>query len=263
MLPGVQVQSADEVWARIERAAGDRGSGGVVATDADGTLWDGDVGEDLFHAFLERGVVHEAAAQAMAREARDHGISDAGSPIDVAHRVFAAYAEARFPEKRACELMAWCFAGWTRSDLTDFVRVTVQKLGLAGRMHGEVMGLLARARKAGLEVILVSASPIAIVHAAGSMAADFDEAHIVAARSRWEGDVMLPDVERPIPYAEGKVQRLREKIGAGRRLVAAFGDNGFDVALLAEAGVGVAVRPKARLRERASEVEGLVELARA
>jgi phosphoserine phosphatase len=45
-------------------------------------------------------------------------------------------------------------------------------------------------------------------------------------------------------------------------LLAAFGDNAFDVALLAEASVGVAVRPKDALRARAGEVSGLVELAR-
>jgi phosphoserine phosphatase len=56
--------------------------------------------------------------------------------------------------------------------------------------------------------------------------------------------------------------RLRERIGAGMALYAAFGDNAFDVALLAGAQVSVAVRPKARLRERAGEVPGLVELAR-
>lgn len=261
MLARVQVQSADEVWARIAQAASDWG--GVLATDADGTLWDGDVGEDLFHAFVEHGIVHEAAAVAMSQEARDHALSDAGEPMDVARRLYAAYTEGRYPEQRACELMAWCFAGWTQARLADFARGTVARLGLPGRMHGEVMGLLGRARKAGLEVILVSASPLAIVLAAGASAAGFDEEHIVAAHSLWTGDTMLPDVDRPIPYAGGKVVRLREKIGPDRPLLAAFGDNGFDVALLAEARVGVAVRPKQKLRDRAHEVAGLVELARA
>ena len=260
MLLRVQVQSGDDVWARIERAATEQ-PGGVMATDADGTLWDGDVGEDLFHAFVEHGVVHPPAMQAMAREARDHALSDAGSALDVAHRLYAAYVEGRYPEQRACELMAWCFAGWTRTQVRAFARSTVDMLGLAARMHGEVMGLLGRARKARIEVILVSASPLAIVLAAGSHAG-FDEAHVVAARSLWDGDVMLPDVDRPIPYAGGKVQRLREHIGPDRPLYATLGDNGFDVALLASARVGIAVRPKPRLRERAAEVPGLVELAR-
>jgi phosphoserine phosphatase len=82
----------------------------------------------------------------------------------------------------------------------------------------------------------------------------------VAARPRYEGDVMLPEVDRPIPYGAGKVTRLDERIGPSRILFAAFGDNAFDVALLASARVGVAVRPKPRLRERAHEVPGLVEL---
>jgi phosphoserine phosphatase len=68
-------------------------------------------------------------------------------------------------------------------------------------------------------------------------------------------------VERPIPYGAGKMARLREAIGHDRPLYASFGDNGFDVALLAGASVPVAVRPKPRLRARAAEVPGLVELA--
>ena len=83
---------------------------------------------------------------------------------------------------------------------------------------------------------------------------------VVAARARFEGEVLLPEVERPIPYGPGKVSRLLERMGAGRTLYAAFGDNAFDVALLASARIGVAVRPKTRLRERAHEVAGLVEL---
>jgi phosphoserine phosphatase len=69
------------------------------------------------------------------------------------------------------------------------------------------------------------------------------------------------EVGRPIPYGDGKVTRLRECIGREREVYAAFGDNAFDVSLLQAARVRVAVRPKARLRARAHEVEGIVELA--
>jgi phosphoserine phosphatase len=73
---------------------------------------------------------------------------------------------------------------------------------------------------------------------------------------------MLPDVHRPIPYAGGKVANLRARLGPTRPLYAAFGDNAFDIALLSEAFIPVAVRPKPRLRERAGEVKKLVEIAR-
>jgi phosphoserine phosphatase len=256
----VELQNADEVWARVETLARAR-PGGVVATDGDGTLWSGDVGEDLFHAFLEHGRVEAPAFEAIRQEAREHRLSDAGTGREVARRIYDAYAEGRFPEERVCELMTWCFAGWTREEVRGFAQSVIENAGLARRLHREVLSVIDRARAAGIETILVSASPVAVVVEAGARVG-FAPDHVVAASPRFESDTMSADVERPIPYAGGKVKRLRERIGDGRALYAAFGDNAFDVALLASAEVRVAVRPKPRLRERAGEVAGLVELAR-
>jgi phosphatidylglycerophosphatase C len=105
----------------------------------------------------------------------------------------------------------------------------------------------------------VSASPLAVVEEAGARVG-FDVDRVVAALPRFDGDTMLPDVEAPIPYGPGKMQRLRERIG-DRPIYASFGDNAFDVALLLGATVPVAVRPKPKLRARADEVPGLVEIA--
>jgi phosphoserine phosphatase len=256
----VEPSTPDAVWARIEALARAE-PGGVVATDGDGTLWSGDVGEDLFDAFLDHGRVEPAAADAIRREARDHAISDAGGGADVARRIYDAYSEGRFPEERVCELMTWCFAGWTRREVDDFARDVVAAGRLTERLHGEVLRVLERVRAARVDTVLVSASPAAVVLAAAATVG-FDEGHVVAARPRFAGDVMLPEVERPIPYAAGKVTRLRERIGSARLLYAALGDNAFDVAMLSEARIGVAVRPKPRLRARAHEVPGLVELSR-
>jgi phosphatidylglycerophosphatase C len=255
----VQLQSSDEVWARIEALVGTTGRAGVVATDGDGTLWSGDVGEDLFHAFIEHGEVADPAIEALRREARQHGVSDAGAGLDVARRIYASYVDGHFPEEPVCELMTWCFAGWTRDRVQAFARDVVGRSGLEARLHGEVLRVLDRARAAGIETILVSASPVAVVAEAGALVG-FTADRVVAACPRFDGDVMLPDVERPIPYGPGKVSRLLERIGTDHALLAAFGDNAFDVALLASARIGVAVRPKARLRARAHEVTGLVEL---
>lgn len=260
MLAAVEIQSAEQVWARIEAAAGAQ-AGGVVATDGDGTLWSGDVGEDLFHAFVVHGRVDPPALEAMRREARAHGLSDAGTGPDVARRIYAAYEQGGFPEERVCELMTWCFAGWPRDEVAAFAREVVERGGLADRLHREVLDVLERARAARIEVVLVSASPLAVVLEAASRVG-IDAGMVVAAHPRFDRETMLPEVERPIPYGAGKVHRLRERIGEERLLYAAFGDNAFDVALLASARVGVAVRPKPRLRERAHEVPGVVELAR-
>jgi phosphatidylglycerophosphatase C len=249
MLPDVQQQTADDVWARIEALARER-PGGVVATDGDGTLWSGDVGDDLFHAFLGHGRVEAPAMEAFRQTAREHDLSDAGNGPEIARRIYAAYLAGAYPEDRMCELMTWCFAGWTRDEVRAFSGDVVERCGLSARLHREVHVVVDRARAAGIEAVVVSASPFG-----------FDEAHVVAALPRYDAGRMLADVERPIPYGPGKVTRLREAIGHDRPVYASFGDNAFDVPLLASASVPVAVRPKPRLRARAAEVPGLVELA--
>jgi phosphatidylglycerophosphatase C len=258
----VHLQTSDDLWARIEGLVHEL-PGGVIATDGDGTLWAGDVGEDLFHAFLDRGHVEPPALDALQRTARDHDLSDAGTGLEIARRIYAAYLGGGYPEEGMCELMTWCFAGWTRREMRSFARAVVDGGNLASRLHGEVHTVLAKARAAGVEAFLVSASPVAVVIEAGARVG-FVEAQVVAAEPLYEGPGddarMLAKVDRPIPYGPGKVHRLRERIGEGRLLYASFGDNAFDVALLAAARVGAAVRPKPRLRARAGEVAGLVEL---
>jgi phosphatidylglycerophosphatase C len=255
----VHLQTADDVWARIETLSRHT-PGGLIATDGDGTLWSGDVGEDLFHAFLDHGRVEPAGVEAFRTVARAHKLSDAGTGSDIARRIYAAYLDGVYPEERTCELMTWCFAGWTHDEVQRFAHDVVAGGGLDARLHGEVHSILKRAREAGIPCVLVSASPIAVVLEAGARVG-FDETHVVGAIPVYEGDRMVADVARPIPYGDGKMLRLRERIGTSRPIYASFGDNGFDVALLAGASVPVAVRPKAKLRARAAEVPGLVELA--
>jgi len=255
----VQVQTAEAVWARIEALARAE-PGGVVATDGDGTLWQGDVGEDLFHAFIRSGRVEPPALEALRQNALTHGVSDAGTGVDIAHRIYEAYLGGRFPEPRICEMMAWCFAGWRRDEVRALARDVVAGCGLAGRLHPEVLNLIEKARAAGVGVLLVSASPVAVVvEAAGLVGIDADS--VIAARPMHDGDIVVADVEHPIPYAAGKVTRLRERIAGGQTLYAAFGDNAFDAPMLAASRIPVAVRPKARLRACADSVPGIIELS--
>jgi HAD superfamily phosphoserine phosphatase-like hydrolase len=258
--PALPVQSADQVIERIDaalRASPD----GVLAFDGDGTLWDGDVGEDFFHALVAHGDFREPACRAMEHEARTHNVSFAGSGKALAARIYDEYLAGRFPEEPVCELMTWACAGWTPSEVDAFAADVLARAALAPRLHREVLRVIAWAKARGAEAFLVSASPRAIIEHAGR-AVGFDDAHIIAAVPRYEAGRMIADVDRPIPYAAGKVHNLRARIGATRTLVAAFGDNAFDVAMLSQASVPVAVRPKQRLRDRAPEVQKLVEIAR-
>lgn len=217
---------------------------GVVAFDGDGTLWSGDVGEDFMHAALSRGEVRDAATRALVRIAgRD------GAGLELARHLFAEYLEHRFAEDSICELIAWLHAGFSRSEVATIVKGVLTAAGIHDRVHPEARAVLDWARARGHEVFVVSASPQHVVEYAAATL-QVDAAHVLAVRPRFDGDVMVADVERPIPYGPGKVAAL-ESVLRGRPLVAAFGDNAFDVPMLARARVGVGIRPKQRLRDAA------------
>jgi phosphatidylglycerophosphatase C len=256
----MDLQSADQIIARIKDAIAER-PGGVLAFDGDGTLWDGDVGEDFYFGFVDRGEFRQPALAQMQREALEFGLSAQGTGQELARSLYKDYLAGKYPEERVCELMTWVCADWTRSEVDAFAAKVIAESGLAARLHKEVRKVVLWAEKSGIETFLVSASPWAIIEHAARVVG-LPPTHIIAAQPRYMADRMLPEVERPIPYGPGKVSHLRQRIGSTREIYAAFGDNAFDIALLSEAFIPVAVRPKPRLRERAGEVESLVEIER-
>lgn len=250
--------TVDEVILAIDEAR-KRDPGGAIAFDGDGTLWAGDIGEDFFAALLERGVF-ELAREALVREASAENIDASGSPREIAHRIHQAYLGGTFPEERVCEIMAWAAAGRSRAELDEFCAELIEAVGLRGRLHGEALAVVEHAKRVGVDVFLVSASPRAIVHQAAKIVG-VDAANALAVCEACdEAGIVQCDVERPIPYGDGKVTQLRRRIGLERVVYAAFGDNAFDVPMLREARVPVAIRPKARLAERAAEVPSLAVL---
>jgi phosphatidylglycerophosphatase C len=254
----MHLEPAESIIARIAEAARVH-PGGAVAFDGDGTLWTGDVGEDLFHALIASGDFREAARAQMDREAETHGRATGGTGKAIAERLYQDYMAGLFPEERMCEIMTWAFADWTHAEVDAFTVDVLGRIGLEARLHAEARRVVRWARAQRIETFLVSASPRVIIEHAARLL-DIDGDHVVAALPCYVGDKMLPDVHRPIPYAAGKVKNLRARIGQTRPLYAAFGDNAFDIALLSEAFIPVAVRPKPRLRERAAEVQKLVEI---
>lgn len=238
-----------------------REPGGAIAFDGDGTLWSGDIGEDFFEALLEDGAVSAQAHEALVVEAEAEKIETSGGGVAIARRIHARYLEGTFPEERVCEIMAWAFAGWTPSEADAFADRVLTKVGLEGRLHAEALDVVRWAAERGLITYLVSASPRAIVEQAARRVG-IEHANVAAAtEERSSQGLILPSVVRPIPYGAGKVMHLRAKLGA-RPLYAAFGDNAFDVAMLREARLPIAIRPKPRLIERASEVDNLLVLER-
>lgn len=259
----MRTENAETVAGRILQSARAVGApSAVVATDGDGTLWSGDVGDDLYFALCASGRLGRAAADLLAAEARAHGLPDAVDPPSVARLLHEAHGEGRFPEERMFELMACAFAGWGRPEIHAFARDALERAGLASRMHPEVRGVLGRLAAEGIEVVVVSASPrAAVLEALAILDLGSVVPRALTADAHYDGETMRPDVVRPIPYGPGKLRALRAAY-PDRPIVAAFGDNAFDLAMLDAATVPVAVRPKPRLRERAGEIPRLVELSR-
>ncbi len=218
-----------------------------VAFDGDGTLWTGDVAETVWNALLAERLVRPAARAALVRECERAGLDATGDEHVLCTRIFQAYLAGAFSEERICEIQAWAFADWTAAEITSFVdRVLFDSVPSWHSLYiAETRAILDAARSAGAPVFLVSASPKHVVERAAAPLG-FAAHEVLGSRVLWKDGRVLPDVERPICYGSGKVRALA-RVLEGRPLLAAFGDNVFDVAMLQFARFGVMVRPKARL----------------
>ncbi|MEO6603673.1 MAG: HAD family hydrolase [Polyangiaceae bacterium] len=254
-----QVEPAELVAELDRRLLAERPS--ALAFDGDGTLWSGDVGEDLFRFAIRHGLLREAARAQIDHEANSRGFHAFADVNATAEHLFEAYLAHRFPEREMCELMTWCFAGHTPTEMTELAAEALRAAGHAERMHQELAPVLEFARSRGLRAIVVSASPRAIVELAAS-AWGFAPADIAASTPLVVSGVIAPQMAGALPYAAAKCVAGRALLGTAHWL-GSFGDNVFDLEMLVEAEVAVAVRPKPALRARLTEVPGVLLLAAA
>jgi phosphatidylglycerophosphatase C len=254
----MQTASVEQVVTRVTHAAATLPSPTVIATDADGTIWSGDVGVDVFESLLEHKAIRPQALAALQAEAREAWFACADDPHEVARILYEACEKGIWPELRAYEMMTWVFAGWTTNELRVFMREVIVERRLLARLHGELLDVLAAVRGHSLPVYVVSASPVIVVEESVA-AAGLAIAGVIAAVPAVVDDVIQPRMASPLPYGHGKVAALRARV-PGASVAAAFGDNLFDLEMLQLASVPVAIRPKPRLAERAHELPAMVEL---
>jgi HAD superfamily phosphoserine phosphatase-like hydrolase len=251
-----------EILGRMEAELA-RLPGAVIASDADGTLWDGDVGIELFEALIAARGAREAAREALAAEARSIGLDAGGDAPALVDALYAAYASDRYAHDRAFAMMAWVFAGWRRDELVAFCGRVLDAGRIESRIRPELRAIFRWAEERGVPAYVVSASPIAVVEAAVARLG-LAVARVVAMTPAVdESGAILPRLAGPIVYGEGKLSALEEaRAGARGALLAAFGDSAYDAAMLRAARVPVAVTPAPGLAALAPTIEGLVQLAR-
>lgn len=255
---GMRIASLQQLLAHLDQAANGSRRPAIVATDADGTLWSGDVGVDAFEEMVAGGLVRAQAGQALRAAARAAGLESGPEPGAIAAALNALCERGGYPEDKTYEMMAWVYAGWHSAEVRSFTRRALAARRLASRIHPEVRELLLHARSLGLDIFVVSASPHLVVEEAVAMA-ELPVRAIIAAEPAMEDDVIQPRMAQPIPFGAGKAEALERRAG-GLPVLAALGDNSFDIEMLRLAMVPVAVHPKDKLRERASEVPELIEL---
>ena len=244
------------VIARLEAARSSDESG--LAFDADGTLWSGDVGEDVFEWACAHERLREEARDALAKVALAHDVPAVGSASHIASALYAGYRAGRVAELQMCEVMTWCYAGLSEAELRETARQAFSARGLVGRRRGVLVPIFDWAKRTQLRVIVVSASPFPIVDE-GLRLVGIQVAGLAAARPAMNGDVIGARMAEPLPYASQK------PIAGGHLLeghdwLGSFGDNGFDVDMLRAARVGVAVCPKPALLARLHELTNTVVL---
>ena len=258
--------SIAEVIARIDRAIDELSVERVAfATDGDGTLWTQDIGEALFDAVLHEGMVGEQAYDALRAEAEAHGltIENGADAAAIAHAMFQAYAALKFPEDRMCAAMAWCMAGTSTHGLARFCDGMLENgFGLRRRFIAESGEILRHVASRGVPIWLVSASPRIVVERAAAIVEDalsIVGLSVIAMTPNVSEDVIRPGIAGIWPYGDGKAKALEAALD-GRTIVAAMGDNVFDVPMLLAARVPIAIRPKKALLDVADRVPALVRL---
>jgi phosphoserine phosphatase len=200
----------------IDALVAEGGQGRPVVFDADGTLWRGDVGEDLLRFLAHHRLLGPRSDGAFARyEALLR--KDPAAAYAFTVEVLKGFDEAEL--QRRCD---------------DFFAARYQ-----GRIFRFVPPLLARLTQAGFVPWICSASPKWAVQP-GARALGIDTAHVIGVSCDVIDGTLSGQVLQPVPCGPGKVTwLLRHRVAP----VLAFGNGDLDVDMLAAAAHAVVVAP--------------------
>lgn len=237
----------------------------ILAFDGDGTLWEGDIGVEVFEALLALGPgAIRGAAQGPLRAEADRfnvelsGAALAGDPMALAASIHEAFLKGRYPDREAYAMHAWVFAGWTEAELDAFVDRALGAARIDERRRPSVAPFIERAARIGVPSYIVSASPRAAVRRAAAGLGVPTERILAMTPASIQGQIE-PRIEGAVTYGEGKIAALRSA-RPGATILAAFGDSGWDAAMMRAASVPVAVHPSPSLLAVAASIPGLVVL---
>lgn len=209
-----------EIRKAVEDVAA-RGPSAAAAFDADGTLWSGDIGEELLRELaLHRRLIHPPP----------------GDPFGVYERLF------QHEPRRA---FAFCVEVMRGLSVADVERWSdeLYEARFSSRVFPSMKTIVEMLRRAGVRVFLVSASSAVSVRRAAS-ALGLDPSLVLAVEGSVDGHGLFAGaVVPPVTCSEGKMEALRGRLGSEKPAIA-FGNSVFDREMLAGAERAVLVAPR-------------------
>lgn len=216
----------------------------AVATDADGTLWSTDVGDELFLDLGERRDFRGLAGEKL----RARAAAVLGEPPDddhaLAQAIMAKYRAGEVSIEAMCELQAEAVGDRTEEDLDALYTRVAERV--AATVRPEVRVLLTTLFEQGYAVHVVSGS-LGDAVAKCLVRAEIPFTSATGAVLAREGGRVLATCARAAPLFDGKVRAL-DGLGAWPASLG-LGDGGWDVTFLRDVHLPVLVHPKPALLE--------------
>jgi phosphoserine phosphatase len=200
----------------------------VAVFDCDGTLWSGDAGYGFMAWTLEQGLV--------SRSTHDW--------IDTRYR---AYRAGNVSEVAMCREMVQMYAGLREAELRAAAATYVNEF-VRARFFEELLALIARMRKTGIELWAVSSTNRWVI-AEGVREFGIPEEHILAADVRVKDGIITSEI-LDVPTDEAKADALK-RVGLANP-DAVFGNSIHDLAMLELARCAFPVNPSPALIEAAA-----------
>lgn len=236
----------------------------AVVFDADGTLWSHDVGCMVYDEAVSLGVFRPEAQAPLRVEALRLGLDvhERATANEIALALQTAWYSRTYDERSAAEMQVWAYVGFTESDFRALVRDALSKGRHEDTLHDHVLHLADWVRQNGHRSCVVSASPSWVVEEA-TVRLGFSASDIAAGvpNTSVEGETLIiqAGMATPLPYGPDKVVAGRALLGPSRWL-AALGDSDFDLHMMAEADIGVAIGEKATMLEGLSALSHCLRL---
>lgn len=235
----------------------------AVVFDADGTLWSHDVGCMVFDEAVKEGLFREEALAPLNEEARARGLFAPGKNAnEVARSLQQAWYSNLYNERAAAEMQVWAYVGFTETEFRALVNQALENGKHQETFHDTVVELVRWIQEQGRRACVVSASPLWVVEEA-VRALNIPPREIAAGVPNVDAHCGVRTIRAgmaaPLPYGPEKVRAGRALLGKSRWL-AALGDSDFDLHMMAEAEIGVAIGNKAAMLEGLTALPHAVRL---